>query len=175
MWTMTKRDRDYDFDKDTKTIRFDDEERERLRIVMHMVRKRNSLADPSKLIKDLMGLTSNLGITETERQIIAGVAQPLTAVSRVQRNLDSETVLRQTGPVADSREATHEEDYPSNSNQAGRTLPDILELSSPQYGDLVGEPDINESTVPPPPRDETPADSSLDSPLVKQPRKRKAG
>lgn len=73
MWTMIKRDRDYDFDRGTKTIRFDDAEREKLRAVMRLVRMRyGNLADPSKLIKDLMGLTSNFNLTEAERALVRG-------------------------------------------------------------------------------------------------------
>lgn len=72
LWTMPKRDVDYNFEKPTKTVRFDNDERERLALIMQSVRQRNQLVDPSKLIKELMGLTNNIGLTEEERAMVAG-------------------------------------------------------------------------------------------------------
>jgi hypothetical protein len=75
MRTM-RRDTDFDFEKTTKTIRFNDDERERLREVMRRVRERNrsaaQLADPSKLIKELMGLADFGLVTEEDRRYITG-------------------------------------------------------------------------------------------------------
>lgn len=80
MSTMA-RETDLNFDKATKTIRFTDDERDRLREVMRRVRGRTrsaaQMADPSKLIKELMGLADFGLLIEDDRRYIAGLA-PVT-------------------------------------------------------------------------------------------------
>jgi hypothetical protein len=106
MWTMgSKRARDYEFNEPTKTVRFDEGERERLRVVMRLVRARNGFTDPSKLIKELMGLTNVIGITEEERRIISG-AEGLQVFAPTDTGAP---LARVVDDVSDIRPATAEE------------------------------------------------------------------
>lgn len=80
MWTMPPRDTDFDFEKETKTLRFSEDERALLRELMRRVRGRSRLAaktaNPSNLIKEMMGLSQMGLLTDEDRQLIAGDAPP---------------------------------------------------------------------------------------------------